>query len=152
MRVRCVCHRDGGDFARPQTVGQGRRAQARKEDDVKSTADKQPKPQEADCTIGMRMNLSALLIIERGLIALGDFPQVRETLADIRRLIPTPEYVDTAEQIMQPTSLTGKIETGCGPSASTLLYGARRRITARMCSRPSARETPPWPWISSVRC
>jgi hypothetical protein len=56
------------------------------------------------------MNLAALLMIERGLIALGDFPDVRQTLADIRSLIPSQEFVHTAEEIMQPTSLTAKIE------------------------------------------
>jgi hypothetical protein len=63
-----------------------------------------------DLTISMRMNLPALLMIERGLIALGDFPDVRQMLADVRRLIPTQEFVAEAENIMAPTSLTAKIE------------------------------------------
>lgn len=66
---------------------------------------------DTDITIGMRMNLPALLMIERGLIALGnDFDQVRKTLAAVRRLIPTQEFVNTAEEIVQPTSMTAKIE------------------------------------------
>lgn len=71
---------------------------------------KQLPPDSTDLTIGLRMNLPALLILERGLIALGDLPGVRETLVCIRSLIPAQDFVETAEQIMAPTSLTAKIE------------------------------------------
>lgn len=63
-----------------------------------------------DGMIGMRVNLDALLIIERGLIALGEYPPVLAALAAIRQFIPTSDYVAVAEQIMAPTSLTAKIE------------------------------------------
>lgn len=65
---------------------------------------------DTDQTIKMRVNRDALLIIERGLIALGEYPQVIEVLTAIRGLIPASDYVEVAEQIMAPTSLTAKIE------------------------------------------
>ena len=58
----------------------------------------------------MQPDLEALLLLERGLIALGDFPEVRHLLAQIRALLPAQEFVDTALEIMTPSSLTTKIE------------------------------------------
>jgi hypothetical protein len=54
---------------------------------------------------------TALLILERGLQSLGDVgPEACAILAAVRSAIPTQEFTAEATDIMQPVSLTGKIE------------------------------------------